>query len=355
MKKIFWSLLVTGLGGMSSASLALEWKEAVELKDGNEWQWVDVPESMCRDGSSTGFYLRQGSKAEKLVIFLEGGGACFNDATCGINPENYDKTPPPNTGIFDSSRLENPLKDWNVAYIPYCTGDVHGGNQENVYVSNRYQNQNFVGYTNVTRFMERIAPTFSHVDYVLLTGVSAGGIGALYNHDQVQSFFETTPVDMLDDSGIAMTDEYMAPCLQNLWRELWGLTNTLPFDCLDCTNESGGGLFNLATYLVDKYPDRNFAYASTLSDQVIRSFMGYGRNNCSVTFPYMPSWAFRAGAMQMRDEILNGAASFYFRDGSDHTSLRGNEFYERISQDVLMPNWVGDVINGEGSNLGPQN
>src|SRR5579864_1796211 len=48
------------------------------------WIWVDVPESHCRDGSTTGFGVSANSASDKLMIFLEGGSACFDSLTCSV-------------------------------------------------------------------------------------------------------------------------------------------------------------------------------------------------------------------------------------------------------------------------------
>ena len=51
-----------------------------------KWTWVPVPGSHCRDGSATGFGINVNPASKNLMIFLEGGGACFNALTCGMNP-----------------------------------------------------------------------------------------------------------------------------------------------------------------------------------------------------------------------------------------------------------------------------
>src|SRR5262245_66183963 len=56
------------------------------------WTWVDFPGAQCRDGTATGIGVSpSASGSTKLMIFFEGGGACFNAATCGANPAHYDK------------------------------------------------------------------------------------------------------------------------------------------------------------------------------------------------------------------------------------------------------------------------
>ena len=336
-----------------SAQASEQWGVPLDQAATDEWQWVADENSFCRDGSPAGFFVRHGPDTTKLMIYLEGGGACFNDATCNINPSRIDGNHPPQEGILSHYNEGNPTKDWNMVYVPYCTGDLHAGNNENVWVSNGVQNQQFVGYRNLSNFLSRITPSFDEVDQVLLTGVSAGAMGALYNFDQVQTSFGDIPVDMLNDSGVAQSDRYLATCLQRRWRNLWNLDSTLPFDCVDCTRENGGGLSNIATHIAEKFPDRNFAYYSTLQDQVIRLFMGYGRNNCRVLVPFTSAGAYRAGLFEVRDQILKDTAVFYYIEGTFHTAIRGQAFYDVETHGVRLNNWVGDFIEGLGQSLGP--
>src|SRR4051794_1571358 len=49
------------------------------------WTWIPIPEAKCRDGSSTGIGVRMHPGATQLAIYMEGGGACFHDASCAIN------------------------------------------------------------------------------------------------------------------------------------------------------------------------------------------------------------------------------------------------------------------------------
>jgi hypothetical protein len=52
------------------------------------WTWVPFPRALCRDGSSTGIGVNLGN-SDHLMIFVEGGGACFNLATCNGNPSSF--------------------------------------------------------------------------------------------------------------------------------------------------------------------------------------------------------------------------------------------------------------------------
>ncbi|MCP4677840.1 MAG: hypothetical protein GY854_20445 [Deltaproteobacteria bacterium] len=112
--------------------------------------------------------------SNNLLIFLEGGGACFNFTTCIANPQSIPTTArdPGTSGIFDFSRDNNPVKDWNMIYIPYCTGDAHfGSNPDGNIVG--HGKQKFVGGNNYRLFLESAVATFPSTEFVLLSGYSA--------------------------------------------------------------------------------------------------------------------------------------------------------------------------------------
>ncbi len=93
---------------------------------------------ICRDSSATGVVIRLGDRKSKWVIFLQGGGACFVPENCASNASSYTEENLNNAiashgfmyrGILNYEMPENIVKDWNVIFVPYCTGDVHSGNR----------------------------------------------------------------------------------------------------------------------------------------------------------------------------------------------------------------------------------
>ncbi len=331
----------------------------------NKWTWVDVPEAKCRNGSSTGFGIRINPNSTKLVIYMQGGGACFNAATCAGNPSSYGANNlgnGPGSGIFDANNAANPLKDWSFVYIPYCTGDVHGGNATAVDVPGvgAPKNQSFVGYANIGHDLKRIIPTFPNVTQVLVTGESAGGFGAFYNYDRIAQAFCPTPVDLIDDSGPPMSDTYMPPCLQQRWRTLYKLNDTLPKDCVDCALPNGGGLVNTWTQLGKKYADRHLGLISSDKDGTIAQFYGFGKNNCQGidTFATALSGAeYAAGLNEVRETYLKpwSAWSSFFNSSTSHTYLGSNgSYYNTTVMGTSLPSWVNGIVTGAASvHIGP--
>lgn len=337
--------------------------------EASTWTWVEVPDAVCRDGSQAGFGVRLNPASDRLVIYFEGGGACFNALTCGLNPWSFGassfagwKDGGGRSGVFDAENEDNPLRDWNVVFVPYCTGDVHAGDATDVDVPGPTapKAQSFVGYRNVGLFLDRIVPTFANVTKVLVTGSSAGGFGAAYNYDRIAQAFCPTPAVLIDDAGPAMADDYLAPCLQTRWRELWGLDATMPAGCPECSGPDGGGLVNTWGYLAERYPATRLGLLSTDQDAVIRLFYGFGDDDCANIDGLLPlsmsGERFAEGLDDLRQNVFTHGAvwSTYFAPGTSHTFLAGSTFTTTVVDDVPLTEWVGAMVDGGSpGNVGP--
>lgn len=322
------------------------------------WSWVDVPEARCRDGSATGIGVRLHPDSDKLLLYFEGGGACFHADSCAVNDvlQRFDGTAfsawasaSGSSGIFDDSRADNPLHGWNMIYVPYCTGDVHAGDAEHVDVPGGPTNQSFVGYRNVGHYLQRIVPSFPDVRQVVLTGISAGGFGAAMNYDRVAQAFCHARVTLVDDSGPPMADAYLAPCLQQRWRQLWHLDATLPADCPACRGSDGGGIVNYVSYLANKYPDAQLGLISANQDSIISLFFGYGTNHCqglSGPSAGMSGASFAAGLADLRAHYFGdiGLGS-YIVPSTSHTWETGLTFYGTTVAGVPLAEWMNQIVN----------
>jgi hypothetical protein len=319
------------------------------------WTWVPVDGAKCRDGSTAGIVVSPNPDSDKLMIFLEGGGACFNPATCAANPANFD---PANVaaiagGVLDRAQAENPVKDWNIVYVPYCTGDVHGGSAENVTVTGVTGTQQFVGYRNMELFLDRVVPTFPNVKQVLDTGISAGGFGAAVNAELIQRKFPPgTDVVLIDDSGPGMSSEYIPSCLQKTWGETWGFDQTFLKDCgADCPNPDDFGL-DWSFHLAKKYPDSRGSLVSATADNVVTLFYGFGANDCSAApgaFPTpMPADQFKTGLLDFRAQIQAKSENFstYYIDSTTHTWTHFDGFYTTESGGVRLVDWYKNMLDG---------
>ena len=364
------------------------------------WNWYPIDGAVCRDGSPNGIYVHF-TTSDKLLIYLEGGGACSNAGFCHFNPQNVDTVLSGDgqtvlgtalacvpgrqqpgayslgalSGIFDTANAENPFKDWNMVYIPYCTGDVHFGTKKNGTVPGLTTPQQFVGYLNMQKFVGRIVPTFKDkVDRVVITGASAGSFGAALNLSMVQdSFGNDARVDALLDSGAPFSDKYMPACMQKRWRESWGFSESLPSDCTECRQADGGGFIKMADFLIKKHPNSTLAAVSAIHDEVIRLFFSVGQKNCASfdtvdpvmitmgqildpTILFAPA-DYEAGMLELRG-LYKGTGRFatYFMSGTNgtvHQHIFRARFTDPTAGSETIAKFTKNWLDGTFDQIGP--
>jgi hypothetical protein len=315
------------------------------------WTYVPITGTQCMNGSSTGIGVNVGTSGD-LVVYLEGGGACFNTSTClsvahpnGFGPQDFSSTISGYTdGIFDRTDAKNPLKDATFVFVPYCTGDIHAGSN-----ASGFGGRKQVGYQNVGKDLDYIVPKSTPVSRVILTGSSAGGFGALFNFDRTQTAFGTKPVVLIDDSGPPLSDTYLTPCLQSLTRTLWNLDAALPADCTACTGADGGGLGNAATYLAAKYQNDRLALITSTRDGVIRSFLGFGYPDCTTGGNPIPEPDYTTAITMLRDTTLAPHDNFrvWTIESGLHVWLVGRgSLSSEVSHGVTLADWITQMLDG---------
>lgn len=328
-----------------------------------EWQWFDIEGTECIDGSPTGIGVRRGS-GDGLVVYFEGGGGCFDLGSCTLfytTFANFDQTAfdllvPTllSSGIFDADDPDNPVADWSFVYVPYCTGDVHAGDKDLGGVPGFPGAHQFVGYRNFGIDLGHIGPTFPEPDHVLVTGISAGGYGSAFNYERIAQAYAYTgsPVTLLDDSGPPLGEGIITPCLQDLWRSMWGLDSTLPVGCTDCF-DAGGWVVDLTLYLRQQYADEAFGLISYLQDGTISAFLGAGQNECAGGIVFGSDY--EDALVELRDVTLAGDAnaSSYYVTGIGHTFLPFGAYSSTEVQGVVLRDWVADVLDGTPAHVSP--
>jgi hypothetical protein len=281
-----------------------EHRDAAEKKDGggdsgitlgspitataNTWTWVPFPNAVCGNGTSTGIGVNlTGTPSSRVLLYLEGGGACWSDLTCfnlmtasyistgygeaEFTVESTDVTYLAEPGgFFDRTASANPFKDYSYVYVPYCTGDVFAGDAVQEYSGGTVH---FEGWKNMGEYLSRIIPTFSGTDRVILGGSSAGGFGAALNWWRVQEGFGSVRVDLIDDSGTAMPDDILGDAgvgLEQTWLSQWNVGAALPPGCTTCAAD----LSTIYGYYETAFPSHRGALLSYTEDSVLPTFFG---------------------------------------------------------------------------------
>lgn len=204
MKKLLG--LVLFLGFVSAAFAAP--LQRVAVRDAAKRQAV------CNDGSPAVYYFRPGSGAgiNRWMIFLAGGGFCFNGDSCALRqvltPEFMTSTDKPATvvvpGLLSDARAQNPdFYNANQAAIAYCSSDLWSGNREASSATEGYEFRGWTIFHSVIADLKArtTGPNLKNATEILLAGTSAGGNGVMMHLDWLASQFPGANVRGLNDAG----------------------------------------------------------------------------------------------------------------------------------------------------------
>jgi hypothetical protein len=246
-------LALLSISGTARAEVILETIVDILVDGGNDYDWerVELPGTVCGNGSQYKFYVHD-TGSPNVLFFFEGGGACWDYDTCsgragilgaanpnGI-PDDYIErftakyvSPIVNgadPGLPLRSKTDLPTNGWNVVYMPYCTGDVHIGNRAAVYEDQTGQEPplDWVhnGYNNTVAAAEYAASRFPSVDKLLVTGFSAGGTATASAYWFVRTTIGPQKGYLLNDSGPvypAPNADFNSRGLHDQIRESWDL------------------------------------------------------------------------------------------------------------------------------------
>jgi hypothetical protein len=344
----------SGFGG-SQGSGGFGFGDPIEAPD-DEWTFVDFETSRCMNDTPTGIAVNPSSTNQTdLVIFLTGGNACFNTTSCAVtvNKDGYDAAKFEDDPVRDAELFSrtgsSPISDWSFVYVPYCTGDLHFGDRKNIEVGG--QERTFRGGVNMHEYLERLVPTFPDVTRVLLVGVSAGGLGAALNYDQVKKAFgDDVDVYLLDDSGPPMSADFIAPCLQQHFKDTWGYEHTLPEACEGC----GGDEFaeGLVDYLTSTYADQRLALISSTEDATIRNFLGFGADDCAGIDEFVPAAypgeQYAEGLEELRATYEGDNFRVFYVDDDRHVWISDQEGLDTtVGDSPPLVDWIEQMITDD--------
>ncbi|WP_243338003.1 pectinacetylesterase family protein [Anaeromyxobacter soli] len=266
--------LLAACGGGSGSSGAAA--RAEELPR-NEWRWIDLPGTSCSDGSPTGIAVNRGD-GDDLLVFLDGGGACWDALTCftlGLAkpgpfaaPEFAARSADVPGTILDRSAPGNPFARYTLVFVPYCTGDVHAGDEIQRYPGSprRWFHK---GRINVALALDWLDAHLGAPPKVVVSGASAGGFGALLAFDSFRRRWPATRGYLVDDSGPPLVGDDFSTAVRAAWFVSWRLDEVLlPL----CGTRCAEDLSQIFPTLSARYPGDRLALLSSTRDSVIRTF-----------------------------------------------------------------------------------
>jgi hypothetical protein len=313
------------------------------------------------------FWARRGA-TDKLVVFFEGGGACWDGASCAfpINPDAPSGTPQlysaaigPDQdprllgGLLDLDNPDNPVGDWSQVYVPYCTGDIHSGSASTSYV-NPFTGQPYEiqhrGADNFRVILEWIRQNFENPEQFLVTGSSAGGYGAVTHFVGLRAAYPEAQGAMLSDSAQGVVPREF----DELRNESWNLHPPEEVFGPDPQSIPSGQLLGR---LAEHFSNDRFAQYTTSLDLTQMGFydaMVNGLEGTQGTACTMWSEAMRT-ELADRQRVPNFRS--YVGAGLDHMILRGQYpdeggtplYYREASAGQPFTDWLDAMLSPSGS------
>jgi hypothetical protein len=235
-----------------------------------QWLKVEIPGTVCGNGSQYKFFINYKEGAKDLMVMLEPGGACWDYASCSgksdLSAAHLDGVPddlmsPAGTSAYISPLIRRdlgaPTADWNLVYVPYCTGDVHTGNNVITYEDPEGVGAPIVfqhaGHANVLAISEYLAGQFPMIDRLFVTGCSAGGAGSLINYYFFRSKLAPARGYMMDDSGPIFPSTGKSAPLHAEIRQSWNVDSIFAELPAEYPITDDFGVLN--THLADMFPE----------------------------------------------------------------------------------------------------
>lgn len=311
-----------------------------ELPEG--WTKIDGGgEAICARGTPYSFWVRPGT-INKLLIFFEGGGGCWDAESCREGSTFFDDSvdqsdsPERGTGIFDLDNPENPFKDYYMAFVPYCTGDVHMGNNVHTYTgeSGEQVTIHFKGFVNGSTVLEWVYDHVGSPESVFVTGCSAGSVGSITFAPYVINHYQSSRVYQLGDSEAFVFGRPVE--LQSDWRSHDNFAPWIPALSQIKPGEWSAEKFYMA--IANHYPAHFFSQYNTAHDSVQQRFF-YAADGVGV-------WedALESSLNDLQANVPNFRS--YLAGGSSHCILPFDSFYSRQSNGVRFRDWVAAIAEG---------
>ncbi len=349
----------------------------------------------CRLGNKDfSFFFKPGKEKKKLVVFFDGGGSCWDSNTCVTGQQTPLSAYVPELkgistqGLFDQSNQKNPYRDWNIAVLPYCTGDIHWGSKDQAYIDftgritgtqggtvtihhRGFDNFLYVREWLMNHFAEKEEKKekgeddneAENINKLLVTGSSAGAYGAAFAYPHLKQAFPRANGYLLADAGNGVISDALLQQAVRLPDERWGASRNL------VRNIPGmDGIFNQPadrfapayfSALAGFYPQDRFSQYTTLFDVIQALFFNISLNQNNIAaWGNLTPQVYGAWTNQMVNFAFITAANpnyrFYIASGCNHTVLRFNDDYysTQTTQVPSFLNWF-KALTKEGEDGAP--
>lgn len=360
--------------GLASCNSKLTMLSDFTTTDYYKWNKVELDETTFCSDSSNYYLLSKRGKSDNLIIHFAGGGACWDNETCTLPIEFNLKTmykmgvkkkvssfylpeipkglPRFMNGIFDNENAENPFQDWNIVFIPYCTGDLHFGDATNTYTNEDGETLEVRhnGQSNVDEALKWVNQHFKNPKKILVSGSSAGGFAALFHTPTIEKQYTKSKIYQLADCSYVYSGRW-SQILDSTWNVDWA-------------GQFGFKLENDAvkeTYLnTPKNSKVTYLQINSLYDFVMTQFWAISNGHSLENKEYIKQWSNQMTEM-VKEVSESGVNYQYFvtdykfndkREDTPHTFLN-RAYYKCEEEGILLTEWLRqNVIEDKKVSIG---
>jgi len=269
--------------------------------------------------------------SQDLLIFLQGGGACWSDiCSCNIDA-THDV---PHQGILDPESPQNPFKAWNMVFLPYCDGSHFAGDRDfdvdddddGAFDHHHYQR----GLKNLSAGLDVAANAFPAPRRVVIAGVSAGGFATAYALPLVRRLYPDVRIYVINDSGVGV----LPPGIMGKMLSEWNAEKFIPSSCLDCTTQDGH-FSNYYRWQLSEDPRLRLGMMSYTRDTVIADgFSDMGGDLFEQVL---------ATEMAGIEEAYPGRMHYFMPSGTFHTFLLGS--LQVTAGGMTVAEWIAAMLD----------
>jgi hypothetical protein len=319
---------------------------------------------VCIEGTPYHFFVKRGT-VNKLVMYYQGGGACWEQLTCGVpvcdndvNPDGGDNPNNFSSGFADRDNPDNPFRDWHTVFVSYCSCDVHYGDaaqdydnvspDEPLHIEHR-------GYHNARVAEKWAREHFVNPEVVFATGSSAGAYGAWFHGPLMHDAWPGSQFHILADAGNGViTDEFLQESFPN-----WNFAGNLPpqYPELKQVLEDGSGIPGYTEVAAREFPDTNWAHYSAAFDGGTGGQTGFYNVMLNDNNP-IAALTWWDGSCQFNSVMREQAIAtydvvpenyrYYIGTGSRHTMWGNNKVYNDTTGGVpTIVDWIDAMLDSK--------
>jgi hypothetical protein len=311
------------------------------------WNQIDPGgDTTCARGGKYSFFVRK-ANSDKLLIYFEGGGTCYDANTCRDGGNYFDASIDPAfdadnpalkwAGVFALGDARNPFKDYNIVFINYCTGDAYMGAKVVEYQGSdgTYAVQH-MGFENTRTVLDWTYENFPKPASLFMIGCSAGVVGSYIHAPFILEHYKDIPVALVGDSGGGYLDGPVA------FLDNYGMRQLFPKWIPQYQEMLSGPMLpssRLFTIPAQVYPSARFGLVDTQQDAAQSEIISRFDKSLSLAKVLQTNMAdIQAAAPESR---------YYIAPGDHHCITMDPAFYDTTVKNVRLDDWFARMAAGQ--------